>query len=200
MSASTRADRRERPPIELGRVGFDLLLVLIIGVFVVQATLLRPQAGLVPLIVGIPTLAALLVRTILDVGRWGKDHRPQPDALEDSPSLVADEMAGASLAEIARAAKAEVEADERGPADPKERARQRFYALWVTAIVVVGGLATTFVPGVLGFHTWYVPACFVALVVVFRVIKLGWLKTLAISIGLVGVLYYLLAVLLEVRL
>lgn len=189
-----------RAPLDRGRVGFDLLLVVFIGTLVISATQLRPQAALVPLIIGVPTLAGLLIRTVLDLCRWGKDHRLSEAGEELDASLDPETIASASLADIARAARAEVEADEQAPTDPAEIRRQRFFSLWVLAFVVVAGFASTFLPGILGFHTYYVPCAFVALIVIFRVIRLSWVKTIAISAGVVGLLYFLLAILLEVRL
>jgi hypothetical protein len=197
MTTPDAAAPVERPPISIGKIVFDLFLLAVVGTFVVSALGLKPGAALVPLIVGVPTVVALLIRTALDVLRLGKDYRPvmgEPEVTD----LDAKALAEASLSDLAKAARAEIE--EESQVSPDEAKRQRVFAIWGASYVVLSALLTTYFVPVLGLHTYFVPVALVALIVILRIIKLTWLKTLVISVSLVGVMYVLLVMFLNVRL
>jgi len=195
MNAADPNATRPRPRIEPGRVGFDLFLLVIVGTLVLTAFSLRPAAALVPLIIGVPAALALIVRLVLDVFRVGRDYRPEP---AEELDLDADDVAHASVAELTRAARAEIE--EENKLDPTESGKQRLFILWGVGYVVLSALMTLFVPPVLGLRTWFLPVAFAAMVVILRLIRIAWWKTLAISAGLIAVMYLLLVVFLQVRL
>lgn len=199
MSESTTrpASAAERPPIPVGKVVFDLFLLAVVGTLVVSALSLRPAAGFVPLLVGIPTTVALLVRLLLDLFRRGKDYRPSVLA-EDERELDAEELATASISDLTRAARAEIE--EEGQTSPEEDRRQRIFAVWGIAYVALSTVLTVFILPLPGLHTWFVPVALVALVVIFRIIRLGWLRAILISAILTGAMYGLLVLFLGVRL
>jgi hypothetical protein len=197
MTAPDAPAAVDRQPASVGKIVFDLFLLAVVGTFVVAALGLKPGAALVPLIVGVPTVVALLIRTVMDVLRLGRDYRPTPEEPEVH-DLDAQLLAEASLSDLAKAARAEIE--EESQVSPDEAKRQRVFAIWGASYVVVSALLTTYLAPVLGLHTYFVPVALVALVVILRIIKLSWLKTLAISAGLIGVMYVLLVMFLNVRL
>lgn len=194
MTESTEGRSTTRPPIEVGKVVFDLFLLAVVGTLVISAFSLRPGAAFVPLLVGIPTTVALLVRVILDVLRLGKDYRPA----EPDHELSSEEIGNASISDLAKAARAEIE--EEANATPEETRRQRIFAIWGIAYVALSAVLTVFILPLPGLHTWFLPVALVALIVIFRIIRLTWLKTILISVILTGVMYGLLVLFLGVRL
>jgi hypothetical protein len=199
MSDSMRpAPAASRPPIPVGKVVFDLFLLAVIGTLVISALSLRPAAAFVPLLVGVPTTIALLVRLALDLLRRGKDYRPSVADRENDHDLDAEELATASISDLTRAARAEIE--EESQTTPEEDRRQRIFALWGIAYAVLSTVLTVFILPLPGLHTWFVPVALVALVVVFRIIRLSWLRSILISAILTGAMYALLVLFLGVRL
>jgi hypothetical protein len=189
----------QRPPLPIGKIVFDLFLLAVVGTLVVSALSLRPAAGFVPLLVGIPTTIALLVRLVLDVLRRGKDYRPAVVAQQEADhELDAEELATASISDLTRAARAEIE--EEGHTTPEEERRQRIFAVWGIAYVALSTALTVFILPLPGLHTWFVPVALVALIVIFRIIRLGWVRAILISAILTGAMYGLLVLFLGVRL
>lgn len=185
-----------RPPVPVAKIVFDAFLVLLIGTLVVSALTIKPMAALVPLIIGVPTLGALVVRLVLDILRRGKDYRPEPAAEEHE--ISAEHMAEASISELTRAARAEVDEDSKVTSD--EAKRQNVFALWGIGYTVVSTVMTIYILPLPGLHTWFVPVALVALVVILRIIKLAWWKAIVIAIGITAVMYLMLVPFLGVRL
>lgn len=182
------AEVRARPPISIGKVVFDLFLLGVVTAFLVSTAGLHPRAAMVPLIVGIPTAFALAVRTVLDVTRRGRDYRAETAAArpgEGGPG----ESAPASVA---------TEAPTYGEAADSKRVL--VFTVWSLVSVALIALLTRYVPALPGLETYFLPVSFVALVVIFRFIRLSWLKTVVISIALVVAMYYILGDFLHVRL
>ncbi|TDE00681.1 hypothetical protein [Jiangella asiatica] len=184
---STR-DRRREPH----RITFDLLLAAFLATFVYSSLDLRPDSRLVPLIVGLPTLAAMLVRTVLDL----RGTNPERGRAASRP----DGLATASLADLTRAAREEVAADAELATGGQELRRQRVFALWGLAVVMVPVLATEYLQPIPGLRTYFVPAVVAGLLFIIRWVGMSWVKTVAITASISALMYLLLGVLLNVRL
>jgi hypothetical protein len=191
----TTTDSDIRPPLPVGKIVFDVFLIVIIGALVISALGLKPMAALVPLIIGVPTLVGLIVRLVLDVLRRGRDYRVD---VEEEIELSAEEMADASIADLTRAARAEIE--EEGSVTGEEARRQRVFAIWGAAYAVVSTLLTIFILPLPGLHTWFVPIALVALIVILRIIRLSWWRAVLISVALTAAMYGMLVLFLGVRL
>jgi len=164
------ADRASRPDRYLGALVLDVLLVGFTTLIVLSAIGLRGDAGMVPLVVGVPTLIGALYLLVLDV-RSALARRalaPEPDA----PSL---------LDQITLEEEAEFET-------PEARRRQGLFALWVMAFVALAWVTSFYVA---------VP---VALLVLFLIIRLHPVAIVVAIAGVVGLLYGLFDLFLRVRL
>lgn len=189
---------------ELHRIFFDLLLMAFLGTFVVISLDLRSGPGQVPLIVGVPTLAAMIVRTVLDVrGSVGEaaDDSRLGHASDDQPvRRQSGELASASLSDLTRAAKEEAAAEAEVATSHQEIRRQRTFALWGLALVGAAVLATTYLIPPFGLQTYFVPTAVVGLLFIIRWVGISWVRTIAITAGVGAFMYLMLGVFLSVRL
>ncbi len=193
-ASSTAAATRHR---DLHRIVFDLVIVLFLATFVVSSLGLRPDSRLVPLIVGLPTLAAIAVQTVLDI-RGSTEPEAGQRVEVGAPDAAA--MAAASLTDLARAARDEVEAEAEAEAGRLESRRQRVFALWATAVLLLPVLATGLLDPILGLRTYFLPATVVGLLFITRWVGLSWLRSVAVTVGITAFMYLMLGVMLGVRL
>ncbi len=154
----------------LGALILDIVLITFTTLIVVSAMGLRGDAGLVPLVIGIPTLIGAVYVFALDLRTaLARDGAaPEPDA----PSL---------LDQISLEEEAEFET-------PEARRRQALFALWVIGFVALAWLTSFYVA---------VP---VALLVLFVIVRLHPVAIVVAIAGVVGLLYVLFDLFLRVRL
>jgi hypothetical protein len=193
MSENAGTVRRREPH----RILFDLLLGAFFATFVISSLTLRPDSRLVPLIVGLPALAAMAVRTALDI-RGTTDRAAAPRG--DAATPDANTLAAASLTELARAARDQVEAEAEVEAAHQETRRQRVFAAWAVAVVLVPVLATEYLAPVLGLRTYFLPGAALGLLVITRWVGLSWLRSIAVTACVIVFMYLMLDILLGVRL
>jgi hypothetical protein len=161
-----------------GALFFDLLLIVFAGALVVASLGLRSGAGLVPLVIGIPTLGMALVQL-------GLDLRGQPAT---PPSEGGIAVGGdASIGDLVAAAAREKAEDFQVDTSPEARRRQALFALWCVAFVVVADL-TSFYVAVVG-----------GLVILFAAIRLRPIPAVATILGSVLALWGLFDQFLGVR-
>lgn len=178
----TAAVRRREPH----RIVFDLLLIAFLATIVVNSLDLRPDSRLVPLIVGVPSVVAMMVRTVLDLrGTAGGRNTAS---------------AAASLTGLTMAMKSTAAAEAETVAGHQERRRQLVFAVWSIAVVIVPVLATSYLDPILGLRTYFLPSMVAGLLFIVRWVGMSWLKTVAITAGIGAFLYLMLGVFLSVRL
>ena len=154
----------------LGALILDGLLVAFTALIVVSALGLRGGAGMVPLVIGIPTLIGALYILVVDVRATLTAAAPAVEP--DAPSL---------LDRIALEEEAEFET-------PEARRRQALFALWVVGFVALAWVTSFYVA---------VP---VALVALFLIVRLHPVAIVIAVAGVVGLLYGLFDLFLRVRL
>lgn len=156
----------------IGAIVFDLVLVAFCGTLVLNALGLRPGVGSVPLLVGIPTLAAALILLALDVfprARQAVDPGTESGGILGMlEPLDADDAAAAD--------------------DPAARRRQLGFTLWTVAFVLLAAFTSFYVA---------IPVALVALLVA---IRLNWLAIVLVVAGTLAGFYGLFDLFLNVRL
>jgi hypothetical protein len=193
MSDPSGAVRRREPE----RILFDLLLVAFFATFVISSLSLRSDSALVPLIVGVPALAAMAVRTMLDI-RGTTVTAAAPHGEAAAPDV--DAMATGSLTDLARAARDLVDAEADVEAAHQESRRQRVFAVWAVAVVLLPMLATEYLQPLFGLRTYFLPGAALGLLVITRWVGLSWLRSITVTAGVIAFMYVMLGVLLGVRL
>ena len=162
-----------------GAIAFDLVLVGFALLIVVNSLTLRPGVGSVPLLVGIPTLLALLAILMRDLTPHGRPPEPVGD-----PNLgVAGGIRGLVAAAETEGAEEMELADE-----PGSRRRQLAFTAWTIGFVILAALTSFYIA---------VP---VALVAILVAIRLNWLAIVLIVAGTLAGFYLLFDLFLRVRL
>lgn len=172
MRSTLPTRRIAAPARKVDAIVFDLVLVVFVGALVVVAlAYLDSGARLVPLIIGIPTLAGLVVQLVLDVF---------PGLRKAARRSPVDEPAGTDGPADADAAGAE----EQG----RSRARREVvFAAWVAGIVVLTATIGLLV------------AIPVALLFFFKVLsRESWVLALSLTAGIWIFIYVLFDVVLGV--
>ncbi len=127
-AATPVAADRDRRIRSAGAIVFDLVMLGFVLLIVVTALGIRPGARLVPLSVGLPTMALLLLQLALDLrGRASAHHT----ALADT------DLSRASIGEVLEAARVE-ETDEVVTGGGESRRREALFAAWTVAYIVLG--------------------------------------------------------------
>lgn len=163
-----------------GAIAFDLVLVGFTLLIVVNSLTLRPGVGSVPLLVGVPTLLALLAILLRDLVPRAK-----------SPELAGHLDLGASggIRGLVAAAETEGAAEEMELADePGSRRRQLAFTAWTIGFVILAALTSFYIA---------VP---VALVAILVAIRLKWLAIVLVVAGTLAGFYLLFDLFLRVRL
>jgi hypothetical protein len=159
----------------VGALVFDALLLIFVATIVGTATGLAYGARLVPLLIGVPTLALLVVQLAIDLRR-----RRRPVSRDDRREAIGGALSGAlHAARVATTA----------PADetPDELRRQVVLALWALALVALGALTSL---------TIALPPM---LAVIFRAAGTRWPLNLVLTVALSAGFFCVFDVLLEVR-
>jgi hypothetical protein len=112
----------------LGAIVFDVVMIAFVALIVFTALDLRPGARLVPLGVGLPTLALLLLQLAVDVRGHAPVHRA---------GLSETNLARASVGEVLAAAREE-EVDEVAITDVAQIRREVAFAVWAVAYAALG--------------------------------------------------------------
>lgn len=161
-----------------GAIAFDLVLLAFTLLIVVSSLSLRPGVGSVPLLVGLPTLLALLLILAKDV------VPPAP-----TPAPAGEPTLGPSggIRGLVAAAETE-EAEEVLVAEPGSPRRQLGFTAWTIGFVILAALTSFYVA---------VP---VALVAILAGIRLHWLAIVLIVAGTLAGFYGLFDLFLGVRL
>ena len=168
-----------KPRRSPGAITFDLVLIGFTLLIVVTSLSLRPGVGSVPLLVGVPTLLALVVILATDLVPRSTPTGPAAD-----PNLGA---AGAILGLVGAAETEEAVAME--PADePQSRPRQLAFTAWTIGFVILAAVTSFYIA---------VPA---ALVVILAAIRLRWPAIVLITAGTLAGFYGLFDLFLRVRL
>jgi hypothetical protein len=168
--------RRRRPSIDA--LIFDLVLIVFTAVIVVAALDGSPRAGLVPLVVGIPTLLGLGIQLAHDL--------LAPRTAEAEPTEVPISVPTAGVGDLIAAAHVEEVADDQLPSTPEARRAQIVLTAWALGFVVLG-IATSFLI-----------ATPVALLVILLVTTRRIVPTVAITAVASGLLYLIFDVVLNV--
>lgn len=168
---------RRRPSIDA--LIFDVVLIAFSATIVISALQLSEKSGLVPLLVGIPTLAALGVVLARDL----RGQLPEPE----EPPAAPQELASADVHDLWQAAVHELEEDDQLPDSPEARRRQLLFAAWTLAVAVLAAL------------TSLLAAVPVGLLAILGLGGIGWLRAVVITAATSGALYCLFVLFLEVR-
>ena len=149
----------------IGAIVFDLILIGVAGLLVINALGLRPGAALVPLLIGLPTLVVAAIILILDL----------------FPGLRratgADDKGLHGLAAIRGAA--EDDEDLNVLTDPASRPRQAAFAAWIVGFVTLASFTSVYI------------AMAVALVAILLAVRLPLLQ-IAVTVTVTVVAFYLL--------
>lgn len=153
----------DRAPVRsFGAILFDLVILGLAALLVVNSLGLRPGVGLVPLIVGVPTLIATLVILVADLF----------PALRRVPAAASGRESHDGQLVLRHAA--EEEEEEIGLAtDPASRRRQAAFAAWVIGFAALLALTSVYI------------ATPVALAGILFAIRLPWWQVLLIVTGTV---------------
>jgi putative tricarboxylic transport membrane protein len=202
-------DRTSRQP---GRLVFDALLLAFTGAIVISALDITNEAATMPLLIGVPLVAALALQLLLDAvpgagprirgslvavtsrrgpsgGRkQGTPQAPAPAAGRGGTSGSTSVLSEARTA--TQAAESEEEREEqRALGDRRVLRRQAVFAAWAVGFVVLGGVAG------------FLVAIPVALVVFLRFLaRESWRTSVIVSAGAWAFLYGLFVLLLDVPL
>jgi len=126
-------------------VVFDIVLLSFASVIVFSALGLRPGSRLVPLVIGIPTVIALVAQTALDIFRFR--HPVQEASVTGHDPL---DLGFARLGEVVSAAVREEAEDTVLPTGEEARRRQLLFALWAVGLGVLATLTTFYLAAPIG--------------------------------------------------
>jgi len=175
MSAAAPA-RRVR---SIDAIVFDVLMIAFAATIVIAAFGIGEKSRMIPLLVGIPTLVALLVVLARDV----RGEVPAEHVAAAAPP----ELAKADVHDLWQAAVHELEEDDQLPDTPEARRRQLWFAVWAAAVVALAWVTSLFLAVPLG------------LVLILGLGGIGWVRSVVITAATSAVLYCLFVLFLEVR-
>lgn len=168
-------DRRVTPQRSAGRIVFGLFLLTFVLLIIVSSFSLRPGVGTVPLLVGMPTLIAIVWILVMDL-------------FPRSESVTDDEELHGPMAGVRGVLAAAAEEEEDLTPDAGAGRRQLAFTAWTIGFVALAVVTSFYVA---------VPVALAAILVAIRV---NLLATALIVVGTVGSLYALFDLFLGVRL
>lgn len=175
----------------VGAVIFELALIGFVLLIVVTAFDASSRARLFPLVVGLPTLAGLLLLLARDLlgRRVTVDRAVVEHAVYDpvTGEHHLPDLSHADLRQLYNAAQDEIEAEDVLPDTPEARRRQVVLALWTLGIIAIGALVN------------FLVAVPVGLFVILALTRQRWWITVLATIGVSAFIYVLFVVILGVR-
>lgn len=160
---------------------FDFVLLAFAMIIIFDAFGLRPGSRLVPLVIGIPTVVALVVQSGIDIARF---RIPETEA--SVGELDPADLANARLVDLVAAAAQEEAEDSELPSDEEARRRQLLFALWASGVAVVAVLTSFYVAAPIG------------LVTILIAVGRGPTRAFLVTLGVMAFLYLAFDVLLNV--